>query len=61
MPETTEVARCYLCGIPADMPDPITQSRLWLTGIHYTTPCGSEVELTAHMGCLQENKNNGGN
>ncbi len=48
--------KCYLCGTPAEMRDPHTQSRLWISGIKYTTPCGQEVELTAHMGCLQAQK-----
>ena len=47
------VEKCYLCGIPADMCDPHTQSRLGVSNIKYNTPCGQEVELTAHMGCLQ--------
>lgn len=48
--------KCYLCGVPAEMCDPHTQSRLWVSGIKYTTPCGQEVELTAHTGCLMYEK-----
>jgi len=49
---TIEAATCYLCGHSADMCDPHTQSRLWVSGIPYTTPCGSSVSLSAHTGCL---------
>jgi hypothetical protein len=44
---------CYLCGHPASLCDPHTQSRLWVTGIPYRTPCGTDVELSAHIGCIQ--------
>ena len=53
--------KCYLCGNLAEMRAPHTQSRLWISGIKYTTPCGQEVELSAHMGCLQANQKEGEN
>ena len=48
--------RCYLCGGFVSMSDPYTQSRQWVSGIPYTTPCGERVEWAAHTGCISEKK-----